>query len=1120
MRVLWSCAALFALGPGLFAHSPQGALEEEGRRAKLVELHSIPKLNLTFYGGVDSKDGTFFVFKANRHQYDNRKVDRLFLRGERLRGITETPGYAQGDPASALAFITALRDARQPYQFYLDSVRSDLITRLEEELGEGQAAVDFYQFADLVGVKDGAVEVLLDSLDKEGQWKAHAFLASVLLDANKALVKQRLDIGEGLPGKNGGVTAVFTGTYDPEDAIQTVRFEAEVFRASLELLKQVKLEHRGDPEVSAAAKRAGVISANNFVTKRLVGLLIEVVGAQDNETIFSGSATESGQGAGSALAMLREVRASTERAGDEWGAVLLEAREASAATYLTAFMIALEVSRWAEEDPEGTAAFFNELGEQLAPWVNELIEALFDDGETPGAAKERFRELWLGGPGESFIEWREEFRSRLSDRAIVDAAQLLGAPPREDEGPGAAALRLVTSLLLDERWEETVDYFGSFGGGSSQELSGALRAVEEFAFSVFRENWFERISSEDPERGKGLSQVSLQLSSLERELEEAGLGGSPLVRTVLAIARTGLMEVFRYGQFGDEATLQAEALAKEYPHFLEAWLTLAEVQATRTEADLSGASYALERARELSPEEPELIETEGLILALGGDWEGALRCYRRAEGQPNIHHARAEVCTELAQAADTDEAAAKLMLEAKREHLVAYTLYLDWLAAEDTDPSKTGRRWITMVSGFVEDCLKGFTADWEELGEGLEQRLFKVRALEVLQAGPHASTNASFLISEYKGLLAPSAESRGPIEARAAVGYGEMAFAQAERFMRMGVPRDLSPEEVQERGRVVRFLLTEAVETLSSTAQVEDGGGPTSPAALDATVALLDIFSAVGDTEREDSTRLLASQLFETTVGYDVQGVALSCANIGASLRARGEHGRCIYYFREAFGLSLRALGERHRLTSSLAVATLEPLRRGVLMGTMEFEELEAFAGEVPEGVKLIPGATPSLQGALSAQEREELRGLVERLFREHILLGSVLESLDQESALSEIQREEAEWLAQLRGNPAAADLNELAWPLVDPEQERQGADLEYALRVARAAVALSPMDPGVRDTLAWALFANDRFEEALAEGRRALELAGEERSVEFQGYLRALQERVAEVGRPADEEG
>jgi len=74
-----------------------------------------------------------------------------------------------------------------------------------------------------------------------------------------------------------------------------------------------------------------------------------------------------------------------------------------------------------------------------------------------------------------------------------------------------------------------------------------------------------------------------------------------------------------------------------------------------------------------------------------------------------------------------------------------------------------------------------------------------------------------------------------------------------------------------------------------------------------------------------------------------------------------------------------------------------------------------------------------------------------------------------------------------------ASQHNEQAWPLIDPDREDQNTDVALALDLVRKAAEWNPEEAMVIDTLAWALYANELFDEAIAAGERALELCPEE---------------------------
>ncbi len=96
--------------------------------------------------------------------------------------------------------------------------------------------------------------------------------------------------------------------------------------------------------------------------------------------------------------------------------------------------------------------------------------------------------------------------------------------------------------------------------------------------------------------------------------------------------------------------------------------------------------------------------------------------------------------------------------------------------------------------------------------------------------------------------------------------------------------------------------------------------------------------------------------------------------------------------------------------------------------------------------------------------------------------------------------------------------LNQLAWPLVDPQRTHFGNEA-LGLVVARLAVEASRTRSSnlvqvgtwaAIDTQAWALFALGLDDEALAASREALALAPAESKQEYEGYLAKLQAAVA----------
>lgn len=101
--------------------------------------------------------------------------------------------------------------------------------------------------------------------------------------------------------------------------------------------------------------------------------------------------------------------------------------------------------------------------------------------------------------------------------------------------------------------------------------------------------------------------------------------------------------------------------------------------------------------------------------------------------------------------------------------------------------------------------------------------------------------------------------------------------------------------------------------------------------------------------------------------------------------------------------------------------------------------------------------------------------------------------------------------------------LNQLAWPLVDPDRTNFGKEA-LGLVVARLAVEASKSRTShlvragtwvTTDTKAWALFALGLDDEALAASREALSLAPTEAKAEYAGYLAKLEAAVAAARGP-----
>ena len=94
-----------------------------------------------------------------------------------------------------------------------------------------------------------------------------------------------------------------------------------------------------------------------------------------------------------------------------------------------------------------------------------------------------------------------------------------------------------------------------------------------------------------------------------------------------------------------------------------------------------------------------------------------------------------------------------------------------------------------------------------------------------------------------------------------------------------------------------------------------------------------------------------------------------------------------------------------------------------------------------------------------------------------------------------------------------AEDVNALAWPLVDPERADRGGEakgLVLARRAVQLAADLPPKGRApIHNTLAWALLAAGRFDEAITEQERAVGEAGAEQEQVFQAQLAKLEQAI-----------
>ena len=174
---------------------------------------------------------------------------------------------------------------------------------------------------------------------------------------------------------------------------------------------------------------------------------------------------------------------------------------------------------------------------------------------------------------------------------------------------------------------------------------------------------------------------------------------------------------------------------------------------------------------------------------------------------------------------------------------------------------------------------------------------------------------------------------------------------------------------------------------------------------------------------------------------------------------------------------------------------------------------LRIWESRLDEAIPMWQAAPRRRLQQQQAAERYRLKEMIDALFEKHVFVESVLEALRTDPDLSDADRQEALQLAPAREiylDPD--DLNSRAWDLVDPDREDKDTDVAMALRLTRMGIKLAPEDSALRDTHAWALFANGLHDEALVESARALELADEADKDDYQGYLDRMRAMIAEA--------
>jgi len=126
---------------------------------------------------------------------------------------------------------------------------------------------------------------------------------------------------------------------------------------------------------------------------------------------------------------------------------------------------------------------------------------------------------------------------------------------------------------------------------------------------------------------------------------------------------------------------------------------------------------------------------------------------------------------------------------------------------------------------------------------------------------------------------------------------------------------------------------------------------------------------------------------------------------------------------------------------------------------------------------------------------------VLDSLFEEHLLITEVVRALKTERLVPDDRLDEAVGRARARYDLDPETVNDFAWSVVNPGQGEHG-DIQLALKLVRGAIKVEPTRAHFHDTLAWALLANGQGAEAIAASQRALELASDDRKVDYRGYL------------------
>ena len=248
-----------------------------------------------------------------------------------------------------------------------------------------------------------------------------------------------------------------------------------------------------------------------------------------------------------------------------------------------------------------------------------------------------------------------------------------------------------------------------------------------------------------------------------------------------------------------------------------------------------------------------------------------------------------------------------------------------------------------------------------------------------------------------------------------------------------------------------------------------------------------------------------------------------------------------------------RLAAEESARQESLAKATLEDLLS--LSAIQDLKELEERADALwpadPEKVPAYEAWLSEARFLIEGQAEDKARGVKKRasLAEHEAKLLEIrrkakpltaeqraeIESARKSSpgfAAWEKSRAELQWLRRMLGDELwpsesevevalasetlpsdAKSLNDLAWPLVDPDPAKvvHGSEVKALVLAKRAVAAAQESERAMyRDTLAWALYRTGRFQEARAEEQRAVSEIEPTKKAEYEGYLANLETAIA----------